>query len=311
MPETNAVLPAVDPEEQLDEAESALPALWAYPATYGIIAANLLVYLVMYRAGPLPTILHAHPAFSTTNGNWREIAVWLARLFTAPFPGRVLVHFGACAPDRVLAAGEWWRLLSAIFVHITLLHLVLNMWCLWNLGIFGERLLGRPGLVAVYLLTGFGGMLQTVVHSLFSGRVAILSAGASGAVFGFAGILVVLLSNRKLNAPWEELRSLRLQVAFFALANLLLGALPSMLPRIAPELWQALHISPGALPQIDNSAHLGGLLSGLALGLALFPRLTSGKSTYRVRQAMVFTCAALLLSLVSYAVATYARGSGA
>ncbi len=289
--------------------ESAAPSLLAYPATYALIAVNVLVYLLMVRVGPLPELLRAHimgpgrtgfPALHQASG-------WVLDLLTAPFSERELTTFGACIPDGVLFYGQWWRLITSIFVHVTLLHLLLNMWCLWNLGLFGEPLLGKPGLVAVYLLTGLAGMLQSVLTSLFTGHLGVIVAGASGAVFGIAGILIVLLSNRKLAAPWEELRSLRRQVAFFALANLLLGGLPDLLLRVFPGFLQWLHLEAGALPSVDNGAHLGGLLCGLALGLPLFPRMTSGRSTYRARQAIVFGTAALMLCLLSYAVAVFAH----
>ena len=282
------------------------PSLLEYPATYLLIGLNLAVYLCMFRSGPVPVVIRAYLSGASTHGfgTWGPL---LVQIFTAPFSERTLTVFGSCIPLRVLAYGEWWRLVSSIFVHVTLLHLLLNMWCLWNLGLFGEPLLGKPGLVAVYLLTGVAGMLQSVVVSLFTGGQFMIIAGASGAVFGLAGILIVLLSNRKVAAPWEELRSLRLQVVFFALANLLVGMLPNLLPRLAPSLMHWMPFAMGQLPRIDNNAHLGGFLFGLLLGGLLFPRMTSGKSSYRARQAMVFGTAALALVLVSYAMATFAH----
>ncbi len=292
-------------EIQSAKAAAAPPSLLGYPATYLLIGINVAVYLVMFRFGPLPEVLRSH---GFTGGH---PAGWMAQIFTAPFGERVLTYFGGCTPDRVLADGQWWRLVTSIFVHVTLLHLLLNMWCLWNLGLFGEPLLGKPGLIAVYLLTGTAGMLQSVLLSLLSGHLGVVVAGASGAVFGIAGILIILLSNRKLAAPWAELRSLRRQVIFFALANLLLGVLPDLLPRLFPGLFRMLHLDPGSLPSIDNSAHLGGFFCGLALGLSLYPRLTSGRSSYRARQVLVFCSAGLLLLLLSYAVASFARSLGA
>lgn len=286
------------------------PSLLAYPATYLLILLNLAVYFSMYRFGPLPALLRAHPwtvADAGATTSLSTVGSWLGRLFTTPFHENVLMKFGACATDRVIFSGQWWRLLTSIFVHVTLLHLLLNMWCLWNLGIFGEPLLGRPGLVAVYLITGAAGMLQSVMLSLLTGGVGVIVAGASGAIFGLAGILIILLSNRRLAAPWDALRSLRRQVAFFALANLLLGGIPEILPKAFPGVLRLLHLDPNSLPNIDNSAHLGGFLCGLGLGLPLFPRMTSGKSSYRTRQVLVFGTAALFLTLLSYALDAFAR----
>lgn len=284
------VLLDVDPETSKRERP---PSLLAYPATYLLIGINLAVYAAMFRFGPVPQDLRQHSYGS---------------ILTDPFSQNILVHFGSSAPGRILAFGEWWRLVTSIFVHVTLLHLALNMWCLWNLGLFGEPLLGRPGLVAVYLLTGVAGMLQSLGFSLYTGQWSVV-AGASGAVFGIAGILIILLSNRELALPWEELRSLRRQVIFFALANLAIGLLPGALPAFSPEHLRLIHLDPGTLPRIDNSAHVGGFICGLALGLPLFPRMTSGRSSYRSRQILVFFAGALVLSLLCYALETFARSA--
>jgi rhomboid protease GluP len=130
-----------------------------------------------------------------------------------------------------------------------------------------------------------------------------LVAGASGAVFGIAGILIVLLSNRSLPVPWNELRSLRRQVIFFAVANLVLGMAPGLAAMASPAQLAPLHLDPGMIPRIDNTAHIGGFLSGLALGLPLLPRMTAGRAAYRTRQRITFAAAALLLCLIGYALA--------
>jgi rhomboid protease GluP len=218
---------------------------------------------------------------------------------TASFDVDTLVRFGASA-SPLIQQGQWWRLVTGTFVHVTILHIALNMWCLWNLGLFGEPLLGKQGLVAVYLLTGTAGMMFSYTWSVFSGQMGLV-AGASGAVFGIAGILIVLLSNRKLSLPWDELRGLRRQVIFFAVANLAIGMTPGMLGMASANQLARVHLDPATLPRIDNTAHLGGFLSGLALGLPLFPRMTSGRPSYRARQKLTFAFATLLLCLFGYA----------
>ena len=67
---------------------------------------------------------------------------------------------------------------------------------------------------------------------------------------------------------------------------------------------------PADLPRVDNNAHLGGFICGLLLGFLLFPRMTSGRSSYRARQVWVFGCAALFLVLVGYALASFTRPLG-
>ncbi len=251
---------------------------------------NIAVFAAMFPYGPVMGLIHQH--------------AW-GSLLTAPFDIDTLIRFGASA-SPLIQDGQWWRLVTGAFVHVTILHIALNMWCLWNLGIFGEPLLGKRGLVAVYLLTGTTGMMFSYAWSITSGQVALV-AGASGAVFGIAGILIVLLSNRKLGVPWEELRSLRRQVIFFAVANLVIGMTPQMLGMASPGQLKLVHLDPNMLPRIDNTAHVGGFLSGLALGLPLFPRMTAGRASYRARQRVTFLVATLLLCLFAYALASFSH----
>jgi len=150
-------------------------------------------------------------------------------------------------------------------------------------------------------------MMFSYAWSVASGQVALV-AGASGAVFGIAGILIVLLSNRNLRVPWEELRSLRRQVIFFAAANLVIGMAPEMLGMASPGQLKMVHLDLNMLPRIDNTAHVGGFLSGLALGLPLLPRMTSGRASYRARQRVTFALATLLICLFGYALSSFAHG---
>ncbi len=202
-----------------------------------------------------------------------------------PTPDQLL-HFGATSADLILH-GQWYRLLTATFVHVGLIHIATNMWCLWNLGLLGEPLLGPLGLIAVYVITGVAGNLlalasNVVFHDYFS-----VGAGASGAVFGIAGILIVLLSNKKLPIPLQELKRLRRSVVLFAVLNLVIG-LGTIFTNII---------------RIDNFAHVGGFLSGLGLGVPLVPRMTSGRTRYLGRQKVVFGLAGFLLILFGYWVA--------
>ncbi len=203
---------------------------------------------------------------------------------TSPTPDD-LVRFGANVTDLVLA-GQWYRLLTATFVHVGIVHLATNMWCLYNLGLLGEPLLGRWGLAGVYLVTGVAGNLLSLGVSVVMRNFAV-GAGASGAVFGIAGILIVLLSNHKLPIPVVELQRLRKSVIQFAGLNLVIG--------LGSNFAHLLHI--------DNSAHLGGFLSGLALGPALVPRMTSGRRSYLARQKITFAVAVLVLVLFAYWIA--------
>ena len=184
------------PDGQVQAVEAAArksPSLLDAPATYLLLAINIVVYALM---------------------------VW--RSHSTSFDGQLLYEFGGCYGPAILGDHQWWRVATAAFVHANLLHVALNMWCLWNLGLLGEPLLGRQGLIATYLLTGVFGNLASLAF-----RPDGLVVGASGAVFGIAGILIVLLSNKKLSLPWAELRALRRSVIQFAVLNLIIGMAPA------------------------------------------------------------------------------------
>jgi rhomboid protease GluP len=228
---------------------------WASaPATYTLVGINCAVYLAMVLRGVSPS----SPTVEQ------------------------LVHWGANFGMYVLA-GQWWRLLTAAFVHIGLLHLATNMWCLWNLGLLGEPLLGPAGVIAVYVLTGVAGnLLSTAVHP------QIVGAGASGAVFGLAGVLILLLKAKLLPVPPEEIKRLRRSVIYFALLNFVIGG-STMFLRTSI--------------QIDNMAHLGGFLCGLALGAPLVPRIGSARSEFAVRSLAAYGGMAVLLLAFGYGLA--------
>jgi rhomboid protease GluP len=222
-----------------------------------------------------------------------NIAVFLWMLFHGVDPRNPtsdqLLHYGATRPDLIFH-GQWYRLLTATFVHVGLIHIATNMWCLWNLGLLGEPLLGPFGLVAVYMLTGIAGNLLSLgINVVVFRDFASVGAGASGAVFGIAGILIVLLSNHKLPIPIYELKRLRRSVIQFAALNLVIGLSTAILP---------------VGIRIDNGAHLGGFLSGLSLGVPLVPRMTSGRARYLKRQKFTFSLAAFFLILFGYWIAT-------
>ncbi len=236
------------------------------PGTYFLLAINVAVYLWM--------VTHHVSAMNPTEG--------------------ALIHYGANNTYLVLH-GQWYRLLTATFVHVGLWHIASNMWCLWNLGILGEPLLGPMGMIAVYMITGIAGNLLSMAWDVYHvilfrdpSSLMNVGAGASGAVFGIAGILIVLLSNRKLPFPWKELERLRSSVVKFAVINLIIGVSTKV-------------VNVGI--SIDNSAHIGGFLSGLALGVPLVPRMTAGRERYLARQKLTFSAACLVLALFGYYIA--------
>jgi membrane associated rhomboid family serine protease/lipoprotein NlpI len=190
--------------------------------------------------------------------------------FSAPQSDQLL-KWGADYGPQTLN-GEWWRLLSSVFVHIGALHLLLNMWCLWGLGRLAERMFGNWTFLALYLLSGLGGSLASVWWN-----PSIVSAGASGAVFGVAGGLVAFWYFGKIALPRSIIKRDFASILTFVGYNLAFG--------FANE--------------VDNAAHLGGLFVGLALGALLHRPLPATGDRSRLRVGLIYAGAALTLVLVA------------
>src|SRR5580658_8556919 len=186
-----------------------------------------------------------------------------------------LLGFGADSASRVLFDGQWWRIVSSMFVHGGLLHLATNMWCLWNLGLLAEPLMSSAGVLAVYLLTGAAGNLLSTFWNWYKYHdlgVFPPSVGASGAVFGIAGALIVLLKSKRLPIPEYELKRLRKSVIYFAAINLVIGLSVSFGTSVI-----------GSGLRIDNYAHIGGCLCGLLFAAPMVPRIGSPRPVFLTR----------------------------
>jgi rhomboid protease GluP len=215
-----------------------------------------------------------------------------------------LMHWGADNAGNVLIAGEWWRIVTAMFVHAGIIHIATNMWCLWNLGLLAEPLMGSTGLLAVYILTGAAGnLLSTFVNwsSAYSDwmkyhdiGVFPAGAGASGAVFGIAGALIVLLKSKRLPIPQYELKRLRRSVIYFAAFNLLVGLSANFGSRLTGVV-------------IDNSAHIGGCLCGLLFAVPLVPRIGSPRSEFQTRMRLAVAMVVVLLVMFGFYLAQLPR----
>lgn len=156
--------------------------------------------------------------------------------------GETLIDWGANFGPLTLD-GQWWRLLTCTFVHIGLIHFGLNMWVLWDIGQLVERLAGNVGFLLLYLLSGLFGSLASVYWN-----PAVLSAGASGAVFGAFGGLMGFVLFRHESIPKHILGRLRASGSTFLFYNLIFGL---------------------SIKGIDMAAHVGGLVAGFACGLIL------------------------------------------
>ena len=175
-----------------------------------------------------------HPSWSVAPATYLLVGinclVFLAMVFRGVSPGNPTVEqlmaWGANNAGAVLIDGQWIRIVTAMFVHVGILHLATNMWCLWNLALLAEPLMGSWGLIAVYILTGAAGnLLSTFVswilyHNAPGGPAFPAGAGASGAVFGIAGSLIVLLKSSRLPVPVDELKRLRKSVIYLSLIHI-------------------------------------------------------------------------------------------
>jgi rhomboid protease GluP len=246
--------------------------LWASaPATYLLVGINCGVFLAMV----------AH-----------HISPWMPTVDQ-------LMRWGADRPSNVLIHGQWWRIVSAMFVHVGILHLATNMWCLWNLGLLAEPLMGSFGVFAAYILTGAAGNLLSTcynwIHPLRDSSGAPFfqaGAGASGAVFGIAGALIVLLKSKVLldRVPAAELRRLRKSVIYFAVINLAIDFV--------------INFGAGYTGvYVDNSAHIGGFTTGLLLAAPLVPRIGSPRSEFNTRLRIAISLMVGLLVLFGFYIA--------
>lgn len=163
-------------------------------------------------------------------------------------------NFGPATQD-----GQWWRLITAMFVHFGFVHLLLNMWALWDIGRLVERLYGRLRFSVLYISSGIlGNLLSLVVQ----GNQAV-SGGASGAIFSLYGALLIFLWRERQQVERGEFKWLFGGAAVFTLLTLGMGQL---------------------VAGIDNAAHLGGLAAGACLGTLLARRwVPASPSSWRER----------------------------
>jgi rhomboid protease GluP len=197
------------------------------PITFGLIAANVLVYVAVAALGTRFGI----PLVSGLIDQ----------------PGEILTE-RALLPAAV-AGGEAWRIFTSMFLHSGFAHLAFNMLALYFLGSFAEEAFGRGRFLALYLLSGVSGSLAYLYFGMFD-RPAV---GASGAIFGLLGG-VLGFALRRGTFSWQNplIRQLLIITAF----NLFLGA---------------------TIPNISNTAHVGGLVGGLIFGWLMAPTVYARK----------------------------------
>jgi len=188
--------------------------------TKALIALNILVFVLMGLSGV--------DIMSPTTGS--------------------IVDWGGISGASV-ASGQWWRLLTSMFVHIGAFHLAMNMYALYSLGSFLERFLGKALYLCAYLVSGIlGGLCSYFAHR----NSFVVSAGASGAIAGIFGLFVFILLTPLI--PKEIRRKLVTNVGQV----------------IGIKVGYGLMRGGG----IDHVAHLGGLFSGALIGALYYPFLS-------------------------------------
>jgi len=231
-----------------------------YKFTIILLVANLFVYLLMWHSSGMST-----------------------RVLWSGFPDTVLIAYGAKLNYLIDAPNnQWWRFITPMFIHVNLPHVLVNMYSLWIVGPYVEKLYGSAKFVVFWVLTGIAGVVAsylTVRPNLATSALGkflfknldVPSAGASGALFGLIGVLFVFGIKFRRELPEGFKRAFG----------------TGMLPIIAINLFIGF-VGRGF---IDNAAHLGGLLSGAALATVVEYRRPGERrgmaAAWRILQALM------------------------
>lgn len=222
------------------------------------------------------------------------LLMWSSSGFPGPlgtFPEAVLVAYGAKLNSLIKNNHEWWRLVTPVFIHVSIIHLMVNMYSLWQIGPYVEKLYGSAKFVVFWVVTGVAGVAASymtvrpdvAVNSLgrFLFKSAdVPSAGASGALFGLVGVLFVFGIKYRRELPEGFRRAFGTGLLPVILLNLFIG-----------------YVGRGF---IDNAAHLGGLCSGAVLALVVdYKRPDGGSGVAMAWRTMQI--AALALVAISFA----------
>ncbi len=221
------------------------------PVTCALIAANLMVYIIMFVAS-----------------GWR----W-------SFDGTTLIAAGASVSGGGADVSHW-RWLTAAFIHANLLHIVMNLWVLGQIGVLSERALGRGLYAATYVVTGVIGNVLSTMRSAGHPQMTV-AVGASGAIMGLIGM-----------------------AATFAWRSGQRAAAKALAFNILFVLGVGLSLSARGISLVDNAAHIGGLCAGAAIGLV---RVAVRRPTPRWLDATAIVLS-FALSAIAFAVVLITGG---
>ena len=241
-----------------------------YKFTIILLMANVFVFTLMWQTSGIPLSL------------------------TAVLPGEVLLPFGAKLNFYIDNQHQWWRFVTPMFLHFNFLHLLVNMYSLWIVGPYVEKLYGSAKFVVFWVVTGVAGVVAsylTVRPALGAGTITGFifkvqdgpSAGASGALFGLVGVLFVFGIKFRKELPEGFKRAFGTGLLPMIFLNLFIGFMLHGL--------------------IDNAAHLGGMLSGAVLALLVDYRRPGERSgvalTWRVLQIAAIALVVLSFAMVA------------
>lgn len=238
-----------------------------YIFTIVFLVANFFVFLLMWEASDMSSTV----------------------LFGA-FPESVLLSFGAKTNYYIRHEHEYWRFITPVFIHVNLTHLLINMYGLWVLGPWVEKLYGAARFVVFWIVTGIAGVVASFLTVIPGARPGILgsfliknhddpSAGASGALFGLVGVLFVFGLKYRRELPDGFKRAFGTGMLPVILMNLVIGFLLRGV--------------------IDNAAHLGGLVSGAAIAAVVSYKRPGQPASVTIAWRVV-QITALLLVLLSF-----------
>lgn len=200
-----------------------------------IMDLNIFIFIIMAIAGlGYFSLSFNHHTFTESD------------LYLFSFKDSDLLSWGANFKSSLMR-GEWWRLLTSIFLHGGLMHLVLNMYVLYFVGIFLEPRLGKAKYAVIYLATGI--IASIIIFWRHNGTIAV---GASAAIFGLYGVILALLITKSVFPKDFSKPFLRSTVLYVAICLLLEFA--------------------GG----DNFVHIAGLISGFIIGLVITKPKLSG-----------------------------------
>jgi rhomboid protease GluP len=218
------------------------------PVTRGLLIANILMFAVSL-------------ASSVEKGSGLG-------LFSG-IDGEVLYRLGASYPPAIFYGHQWFRLVTAVFLHSSILHIAFNMWVLWDVGPVIEQVYGSARYLFLYTVTGVVGYLLSAFRGNFS-------VGASGALLGMIGVMIAITMKRS----GAVMKAEKSRLIWWVVIIFVMGAYPGM--------------------HVDNWAHFGGLASGFLLGKLFADRQPLAGPELKRAYALGWLAAAIILASFAF-----------